>query len=342
MVAITATTQLASQMAMSRNISLLTTMLNQQNQQLASGLKLDGLIGVSSQAQELGQLKSKLGTVETYNSGVQTAINRTDLYALSIEKIIDLATDAQSMMIENRDTAFASTSAPAVQASTLLDQIGSILQTKDGDRYLFSASNYNTNPLNGSLSALPTTYAAGAVPGVTAGYDDPLQVITSAIPAPQPPYLNTAATTDVQNFYDIDEVGLYVDDKERVSYGVSAVEPGFQRLIDAVVRFRDATQDISTDSVNYQTRVDDAVKQLNTAISELKSTASRNGYKQQQLAEVQERHLRAKDLLTIRIGNIQNADTAEVSTSIANLQTALEASYLVTSKTLALSLVNYL
>lgn len=341
MVAITATTQLASQLAMSRNISLLTTMLNQQNQQLATGLKIDGLIGVSSQAQELGTLKSKLGTVENYNSGVQTALNRTDLYALSIEKIIDLATDAQSMMIQNRDTAFASTSAPAVQASTLLDQVGSILQTKDGDRYLFSASNYSDNPLNDSLSALPTTYAAGAVPGVTPGYDDPLQVVTSAIPANQPPYLNTTVT-DVQNFYDIGEVGLYVDDNEQVSYGVSAAESGFQRVIDAVVRFRDATADLGTDDVNYQVRVDDAIKQLNTAISELKGIASRNGYKQQQLTEVQERHLRSKDLLTIRIGNIQNADTAAVSTSIANLQTALEASYLVTSKTLALSLVNYL
>jgi flagellar hook-associated protein 3 FlgL len=341
MVAITGTTQLATQMAMTRNISLLTTMLNQQNQQLSTGLKLDGLVGVSTQAQELGTLKSKLASVSNYGSAVQTALNRTDLYALSIEKIIDLATDAQSMMVENRDSAFAATSAPYVQASTLLDQIGSILQTKDGDRYLFSGSNYTTNPLNGSLSSLPTTYAAGAVPGVTGGYDDPLQVITSAIPSPQPPYLNTAVA-DVQNFYDTGEVGLYVDDNEQLSYGVSAVESGFQRVIDAVVRFRDATADIGTDDVNYQLRVDDAIKQLNTAISELKGIASRNGYKQQQLTDVQERHLRSKDLLTIRIGNIQNADTAAVSTSITNLQTALEASYLVTSKTLALSLVNYL
>jgi flagellar hook-associated protein 3 FlgL len=329
------------QMAMTRNISLLTTMLNQQNQQLSTGLKLDGLVGVSSQAQELGTLKSKLGTLENYNSGVQTAINRTDLYALSIEKIIDLATDAQSMMMENRDPYFASTAAPDVQASTLLNQIGSILQTKDGDRYLFSVSNYADNPLNGSLSSLPTTYAAGAVPGVTPGYDDPLQVVTSAVPANQPSYLNTAVA-DVQNFYDTDEVGLYVDDSERVSYGVSAAESGFQRLIDAVVRFRDATADLGTDDTNYQARVDDAMKQLNTAISELKGIASRNGYKQQQLAEVQERHLRSQDLLKIRIGSIQDADTAAVSTSIANLQTMLEASYVVTSKTLQLSLVNYL
>jgi flagellin-like hook-associated protein FlgL len=341
MVAATGMTQLAMQQAMTRNISLLTTMLNRNNQQLATGLKLDGLIGVSSQAQELGTLKSRLGTVQNYSSAVQTAVNRTNLAALSIEKIIDLATDAQSMMMKNRDPFFASTSAPAVQAATLLDQIGSILQTKDGDRYLFSAANFSDNPLNGSLSGLPTTYAAGAVPGVTPGYDDPFVPVPDSTPLNQPPYLNLGAA-DIQNYYDTGEVRLYVDDSEQVSYGVSAVEPGFQRLIDAVVRFRDATADLGVSDTNYQARVDDAMKQLNLAITDLKSSASRNGYKQQQLEEVQERHARAIDLLKIRIGGIQDSDQAEVSMNIANLQTALEASYVVTSKTLALSLVNYL
>jgi flagellar hook-associated protein 3 FlgL len=341
MVAVTGTTQLARQMAMTRNISLLTTMLNQQNQQLATGLKIDGLIGVSSQAQELGQLKSKLGTVNNYNSGVTTALNRVELYALSIEKIIDVATEAQSMMIKNRDTAFASTSAPAVQANSLLSQIGSILQTRDGDRYIFSGTNYGANPVIGNLSAIPTTYPAGAVPGVTPGYTDPLTVVPDGATVPQPPYLNTGAG-NLQSFYDYGNVNLYVDDGEQVSYGVSATESGFQRAIDAIVRFRDATADLGTNDANYQTRVDDALKQLNLAISDLKTTASRNGYKQQQLTEVQERHLRSKDLLTIRIGSIQDADTAEVSTNIANLQTSLEAAYLITSKMLSLSLVNYL
>lgn len=48
------------------------------------------------------------------------------------------------------------------------------------------------------------------------------------------------------------------------------------------------------------------------------------------------------DLLKARIGGIQDADTADVATSIAGLQSALEASYMVTSRMLSLSLVNYL
>lgn len=339
MVAVTGTSQLAMQQAMSRNISLLTTMLNRQNQQLASGLKLDGLIGVSSQAQELGALKSKLGTVENYAAAVKTAANRTDLYALSLEKIIDLATDAKDMMIKNRDPFFAKTSAPAVQAGTVLDQIGTILQTRDGDRFIFSGSNYTTNPLNGTLSALPAVYGPGMVPGVD--FADPFVPVPDALPLNQPPYLNLGAT-DVQNYYDTGEVGLYIDDNERLSYGVSATEPGFQRVIDAVLRFRDATADLGVDDPNYTARVDDAMKQIDLALSDLKSTASRNGYKQQQLEEVQEHHARNTDLLKIRIGGIQDADTSEVATSIAGLQAALEASYMVTSRMLQLSLVNYL
>lgn len=341
MTAITGTSQLARQMSLTRNISLLNTMLNQQNQQLGTGIKLDGLLSTPNQALELGQLKSRLGSVENYASATQTAMNRVELYAVSLEQIIDIAIEAKDTMIKNRDTSFASTSAPAVQANSLLDQIGSILQLKDGTRYLFAGTNYTENPLNGSLSAIPTTYAAGAIPGVTPGYDDPLTVVPDGATVPQPSYLNTTPA-DLQNFYDYSDVQLYVDDAEQVSYGVSAVEPGIQRAIDAIVRFRDATADISTDPANYQTRVDDALKQLETAISELQTMASRNGYKQQQLTEIQDRQARATDLLTIRIGEIQNADTAEVSTAIANLQTALEASYLITNQTLSLSLVNYL
>lgn len=338
MVAVTGTTQLAMQQAMSRNISLLTTMLNRQNQQLSSGLKLDGLIGVSSQAQELGALKSKLGTAENYTEAVKTAQNRTTLYALSLEKIIDLATDAKDMMIKNRDPFFAKTAAPETQAATLLDQIGSILQTKDGERYIFSGANYNANPLNGTLSDLPAVYGSGAVPGVD--YNVPFQPVPDSVPLNQPPYLNLGA--DIQSYYNISDVALYVDDNERLSYGVSAVEPGFQRVIDAVLRFRDATADLGVDDPNYTARVDDAAKQLDLALSDLKSTASRNGYKQQTLGEVQDRHARGIDLLKVRIGSIQDADPAEVATSIAGLQAALEASYTVTSRTLQLSLVNYL
>jgi flagellar hook-associated protein 3 FlgL len=338
MVAVTGTTQLAMQQAMSRNISLLTTMLNRQNQQLSSGLKLDGLIGVSHQAQELGTLKSKQGTAENYTDAVTTAQNRTTLYAVSLEKIIDLATDAKDMMIKNRDPFFAKTAAPETQAATLLDQIGSILQTRDGDRYIFSGTNYNTNPLNGTLSDLPAVYGAGAVPGVD--YDVPFQPVPDSVPLNQPPYLNPGGNMD--NYYDINGVGLYVDDNERLSYGVSAAEPGFQRVIDAVLRFRDATADLDVNDANYTARVDDAAKQLDLALSDLKSTASRNGYKQQHLGEVQDRHARAIDLLKIRIGGIQDADPTEVATSIAGLQAALEASYMVTSQTLQLSLVNYL
>jgi flagellar hook-associated protein 3 FlgL len=127
-----------------------------------------------------------------------------------------------------------------------------------------------------------------------------------------------------------------------VGYGVAAAEPGFQRLIDAVVRFRDATADILTDPGTYQARIDDARAQVLTALTDLKSIASRNGYKQQQLKEIQERHDRSLDVLKTRIGGIENADIAEVSVNIKNLQTSLEASYVITRDSLQLSLVNFL
>src|SRR3546814_19391498 len=64
------------------------------------------------------------------------------------------------MMIKNRDPFFAQTAAPRVQVETLLDQVGSLMQVKDGARYLFGGTDYTVNPINGQLSQLPTAYAA--------------------------------------------------------------------------------------------------------------------------------------------------------------------------------------
>lgn len=340
MASISGSTQLARNMAMTRLITQMNAQLTEQSQQLASGLKSNGLVGVSAQAYELGQAKAQLASVATYQGGVTSVQNRVSIYALSMEQIIDVATEALDLMVKNRDSTFALTSSPAAQAGSLLDQIGSVLQTRDGERYLFAGTNYSDNPLGTQLSSLPTAYPAGAVPG-SAGYDDPLSVATDAASLPQPAYLNSAAAAQ-QNFYAQGSIQLYVDDNEAVSYGIAATEPGIQRVVDALVRFRDATADLTTDPQNYQLRVDDAMKQLRSAIQELQSTASTNGHVQQRLAEVQERHASTADLLTKRIGGIQDADPAAVSVTINSLQTSLEATYTLLADSFSLSLVNYL
>jgi flagellin-like hook-associated protein FlgL len=349
MVALVGSTQYATQLDVTRNIRLLNLQLNKQNQQLADGRYADGLIGVSQRAQELGSLKSEIGTVNNYKSAVQTAQNRTNLYALTIEEIIDIATEAQDTMIKNRDPFFAATSAPQTQANVLLDRIGSLLQTKDGDRFLFAGTNFTDNPINGAISGLATVYPAGDVPGVDYNSFTPFTAPaafpgTTNYATANQFYINPTATAPgtYDDFYDTAGTTLYTDDNEQMSYGVSAAEPGFQRLVDAIIRFRDATQDVASAPDNYQVRVDDARDQLNTAISELKTIASRNGYKQQQLKEVMNRHDRALDVLKVRVGGIENVDIGEVSVNIKNLQTTLEASYVITRDSLQLSLVNYL
>lgn len=347
MVAIVGNTQFATQLDITRSIRLLNLQLTKQNQQLGSGRYADGLIGVSQRALELGQLKSELGTVDNYKNAVQTAQNRVELYALTIEEIIDIATDAQDTMIKNRDPFFASTSAPQVQMNALVDRVASLLQTRDGDRYIFAGNNYTTSPINGAISGLPVVYPAGG--GAPAAFTP----ITGLASYPSGGYANATenylnpgtpafAAAIYDEFLDPTTIQLYSDDNEQLSYGVAAGEVGFQRMVDAMIRFRDATADITTNPDSYQAKVDDARAQLTTALSELKTIASRNGYKQQQLKEVMERHNRSEDVLKVRIGAIENVDIGEVSVNIKNLQTSLEASYVITRDTLQLSLVNYL
>jgi len=347
MVAVVGNTQFATQLDITRSIRLLNLQLTKQNQQLGSGRYADGLVGVSQRALELGQLKSELGTVDNYKTAVQTAQNRVELYALTIEEIIDIATEAQDTMIKNRDPFFASTAAPQIQMNSLIDRVGGLLTTRDADRYIFGGSNYTTSPINGTVSNLPVVYPpGGGAPAAFAPIAGLGSYPSGGYANATENYLNPGtpafAAAVYDEFLDPTSVRLYSDDNEQLTYGVAAGETGFQRLMDAMIRFRDATADITTAPQSYQAKVDDARAQLTTAISELKSIASRNGYKQQQLKEVMERHNRSQDVLKVRIGAIENVDIGEVSVNIKNLQTSLEASYVITRDTLQLSLVNYL
>ncbi len=197
MVAAIGSTQLARIFDQTRQIRQLNLELTLQQGQLSSGRYNNGLIGVAPRAQELADLKAELKSVETYKSGVLTAQNRTRLYGLTLEQIIDTATDAKDLMIKNRDSFFASTSAPVAQANVLLDRIGTFLQTKDGDRFIYGGRNFQVNPINGQLSSnalLGQNYTAGAVPGAYVNRTEADAV------ADQVEYLNFPSTDDGENF----------------------------------------------------------------------------------------------------------------------------------------------
>lgn len=346
MVAIVGSTQLARIFDQTRQIRGLNTELTKQQQQLSNGRYADGLLGVAQRAQEVGDLKAELKSAETYKSGVLSAQNRLRLYGLAIEKIIDTAVDAQDLMVKNRDGFFAATSAPTVQANVLLDRIGSLLQTKDTDRYIFAGLNFNTNPINSPVSAAVTNSAAGAVPAAFTAADEASGV------GGQPLYLNVSTANEVENLYfdtagangvaETNFINVYADDSEEIEYGITATNPAFQQVVDAITRFRSAQQDLASNPTLYTQRVDDAISALNTALQNLKSLASTNGHNEQRMIEVQERHNRAIDVLKQRIGNIENVDMAQTATLIKSLQTSLEASYTITRDSLQLSLVNYL
>ncbi len=345
MVAISGTTQYARILDQTRLIRNLNQALTQQQQQLSSGRILGGLVGVSTRAQELGDLKADLSTVETYKSGITTAQNRARLYGLTLEQIIDTATEAQDLMIKNRDSYFASTSSPVAQVNVLLDRIGTLLQTKDSDRYVFAGRNYTINPINAPLSQVVQDYPAGAVPPGFAPSVEGDGV------GGQPLWLNVANADQLDNYYldatgtngvqEANLISVYADDNERVEYGVVATDPGIQQVIEAMTRFRSAVQDLG-DPTTFQARVDDALAALRTSLQNLKSTASTNGHVEQRLAELQSRHDRTMDVLKTRIASIEDADPAETATLIKALQTSLEATYTITRDTLQLSLVNYL
>jgi flagellin-like hook-associated protein FlgL len=345
MVAISGSTQYARILDQTRLIRNLNLELTQQQQQLSSGRIIGGMVGVSERGLELADLKAELESTNAYKNGITSAQNRVRLYGITMEQLIDVATEAQDLMIKNRDSFFASTSAPTAQINVLMDRVGTLLQVKDADRYIFSGRNYSLNPINSPLSQVVADSGAGAVPAAFTPSNEGNGV------GGQQLWLNVATADQLDNYYldaagtngaaEANLISVFADDSERVEYGITATDPGIQQLVEAMGRFRSAIQDIATPTT-FTARVDDALAALRTSLQNLKVTASTNGHTEQRLKELQARHDRSQDVLKTRIGGIEDADPAETATLIKALQTSLEATYTITRDTLQLSLVNFL
>jgi len=136
--------------------------------------------------------------------------------------------------------------------------------------------------------------------------------------------------------WDIEKVSG--DDNLRVSYGVTSVDPAFQKLIYGLRQARTAVENPG----RYSELMQEARNMLIDAQTSLRSVQARVVNAEALLNGAQERHKDTMNTLTTRLAAIEGIDENEVA---ARLQAALnlqQANYTVTGRVAQLSLVNFL
>jgi flagellar hook-associated protein 3 FlgL len=281
------------------------TRITTEQTQISSGVKSLTYAGMSPDVNRLITLETAHSKVDQYVANNSLVSSRLQTMEGNVSQLFDAATNLKSLLVNALNDNNATALDLSQQADTSLQQVASLLNAKDGGRFLFAGGRTDTLPVD--LTQLPASYTIPSADG------------------------------DSLSYYQGDDFvfSVQADDSLSVSYGITADEGGFEKLIRAldIVKKSPATD---------RTALQHALDVVNDALTEIPDIRTRIGTAQSMLDQVNKRHADFKLYTEQSIGDIQNIDAADAMTRLQTDSTSLQASYMAINTISQLNLLNFL
>jgi len=308
------------------------------------GLTLGAQTGVAvSLRQDISQIQSIKDTnsiVLTRMQGSQAALNTL---ATTSQTFLNALTPAQST------GSMSDTLVQQAQAAmqSMQDQLNVSL---DG-QYLFAGINSDVKPLDNFFSDPAPASAQSITDAFTAKFGM----------SPDDPNVSTISATDMQDFLNNEFANLFTDANwsanwtgasstpvnsrisrtETANTSVTATDPTFRNLAQAFSMIAGlGFQNLN--SATQQVVMQQATQLVSNGIGGLTKVQSFLGVTQQRVSDANDQIDTQIDFLNKSINGLESVDTAEVTTQISDLSTALEAAYSVTNRLSKLSIMDFL
>lgn len=249
---------------------------------------------------------SHTGT-EQFVRNVDTADQRLQFMEVGASTIFNVANQFRSLLINGLNMDNAADLTITGDARAFLETVSGQLNVRHEGRYLFAGTRTDVAPV---------------------AIDNPAYM-------PAPVTVPTAADT---NYFQGDAQRLTVraDADLTVTYGVTADEPGFEKIMRALKLISVAGTPPSRDEL------EEALRVTNEALDDIPRIVSSIGSTRRQLADVKEMHTDLQLYVEGAISDIENVDVAQAFSRLTMDQTILEASFSTISIMRRLTLTNYL
>ena len=255
--------------------------------QSASGEVSGDFGGLGVNAKKVVDLQVSIAQSKAYSDAASSADDRVQAMYSATGSIVDMLTSYKSQLT-GALSASSDTETLAASAQSLLEEVGSELNTQYGGRYLFGGSQTETAPVD--LSSYPDASATGS---------------------------------DTSYYQGNDEIAsVKVSDSQTVAYGVTADSTGFEQALRSLSMIANAT---SLDSDTINSALDLATSALNTvtgiqATLSLKSSQLENAVSNQQDYQDYASSL-SSSLTDVDVASV----TAKISTYQAQLEASYSA-----------------
>ena len=270
--------------------------------QISSGLKSQNYSGISDVSGRLVNFEGANARLNQYLDDITVTRNRLSLAETQVDSIRDMANQFRNDLLNALNAENDQFQPTAEIAKQFMDQMESLLNTKDGDQYIFSGSRSDVAPVN--LKAFST----------------PIDVNTS----------NT-------EYYQGDDYEAFsrVGEGRTVTYGTTANDPTFEKLIRAMRNVFNNPND------NGKLRASLALVE-EVAQKDIPAMISGIGVKVAQMDRIQDIHEQNILILTNTISEMKDTNIIDASAKVSQENNILQASFLALSKISSISLANYL
>jgi flagellar hook-associated protein 3 FlgL len=347
------------------NFSLLNTLianssgvhrqLDTLTQQVSSGLVAQTYAGLGAGAGVALNLSPQLATLQTYQDNINQVTGLMQVTQSAMTQIQQIAATFVADMPKLNNLTTTGTDSVAANARDALTQVANLLNTRDGNTYVFSGQDSGNPPVPNpaailSLSSPPGFYAQINAAVSALSTNTPTQTLlvgSSDAPGTTPfsTYLSQPAISApvVQTGDGITmQIGLLANANSVGPSTGSSTTTSYMRDLMRALATIGSLSGSQVDDPNFASLVQDTTTSLNGVVSAMATDVGVLGDRQATLAKIQTNLADTATALTGQVSAVQEVDMATTLSNLTATQTQLQASYRLISSANSLSLVNFL
>jgi flagellar hook-associated protein 3 FlgL len=336
--------------------------LDQLTSQASSGYVSNTYAGLGAGAAVSLDLSPQIASLQTWQNNIDAASGRMQVTQTAMTQIQQIASNLATQIDTLNTVSPSGIDTIAAQARSALTELGSLLDTQNGNDYVFAGQDTANPPVpNPDSLADPTTggfYAqiAAAVAGLgtngaaattaatlaiagsnvagtspfSAGLSQPAATLLTQVPVVQVGPGQTAS------------VGLLASANTVAVSGGSSTTGSYMRdLMRSLATIGSLSSSQASDT-GFQALVQDTRTSLNGAITAMAADAGALGETQSRLTAAQTGLGDVRTALTGQVSSVQDTDMAATLSSLTQVQTQLQASYQMLASLSGLSLAKFL
>ena len=327
--------------------------INNLTGETSSGYISSDYAGLGQNASVSLDLSSEIAGNNGLAANANSAANIQQVAQTAMGQIESIASNFASQAT-TLETIPSSAATVATSANGALQQVAELLDTKVGDIYVFGGEDSRTPPIpnpNNITSSAFYTAIQGAIAGLTTNGAAATSAATLAIASPggTSPFAPSLEAAGVQSQVDLGG-GTRVALAPLANTNSNATSPGagttstgsYTRDLMLGLATLGSLGSANTSDPNFLSLVQSTVTTLQGAVSAANTDIGALGSRQSQVAAAQSDLTNTTTALTTQVGNVQDADMAQVAAQLAAAQNQLQASYQVISTLSQMSLSKFL